>query len=472
MHRADFRALVNQRETMNEWDSVRDKIKSLEKSFIKTHRAEKSNQETATVANFWKNRYEEEKKMWSQLLANKEKEQSDIREKVTKDADEIHSFGNKLTELEQRLHSEKQLWDELSKIKHLESSLEKKEIHWEEKLALLKQDSDSLKNKILKGELLTERETKQKKEIEVQRKKIEEENEILKQRIDDFTREEQKKIVDLDLEKKYLKKQLDELRSVQKDGKVKSDQLENELSLKIEERNSQLARLEEREKDHLRSFENMTAAFAHKIKNHLGITSGILQSCLQQFNIEQELKSQISFINQNSKDMFLTVEEFFQMAKLAEVNLKPIHLNSLIEDSLELLEKIAQNKKVKITRKLTDRLPYLKMDKVLMSEAISHILENAVASCSEGGTVTIQTIADEKAGTLQIIFSDTGHGIPERLLNRVTNLYFTTEKGKRGLGLTLAKRAVDLHQGTLSISSIEKEGTTVTFQFLLPKEPS
>jgi two-component system, sporulation sensor kinase D len=69
-----------------------------------------------------------------------------------------------------------------------------------------------------------------------------------------------------------------------------------------------------------------------------------------------------------------------------------------------------------------------------------------------------------------IEIADKGPGIVQSHLRKIFQPYFTTKKGRKGLGLCTAKRAVSLHHGSLSIASVQERGTTVTLR--LPQQES
>jgi signal transduction histidine kinase len=103
-------------------------------------------------------------------------------------------------------------------------------------------------------------------------------------------------------------------------------------------------------------------------------------------------------------------------------------------------------------------------------EAVANLLFNAVKYTPEGGTITIET--QTQAGAVVIEISDTGIGIPHDEQARVFEEFYRASNARRvehdgdGLGLSLVKRVVELHGGTISFSSELGRGTT--FRILLP----
>jgi signal transduction histidine kinase len=85
----------------------------------------------------------------------------------------------------------------------------------------------------------------------------------------------------------------------------------------------------------------------------------------------------------------------------------------------------------------------------------------------QGGQFTVTTVCDTVKGVISLRISDTGSGITENHIKKVFQPYFSSKKNHKGLGLTIAKRIIDLHRGTLAINSAKGQGTTVSINLFL-----
>lgn len=101
-----------------------------------------------------------------------------------------------------------------------------------------------------------------------------------------------------------------------------------------------------------------------------------------------------------------------------------------------------------------------------------NILLNAADAMPAGGTLTISSLLVPQDSFVQVQFSDTGYGIPEKNLSRIFDPFFTTKADKKGTGLGLAVSygIVDRHRGRIEVQSEEGRGTTFTIK--LPLEAS
>jgi hypothetical protein len=107
-------------------------------------------------------------------------------------------------------------------------------------------------------------------------------------------------------------------------------------------------------------------------------------------------------------------------------------------------------------------------DPYLLETALGYILQNSLEAIRGGGNVEVGVclMPDTQRGTARIYVRDNGCGIAARELEQVMLPFFSTKKGHDGLGLTVASRYVELHGGTLRISSREGIGTEA--EILLP----
>jgi two-component system sensor histidine kinase HydH len=100
-------------------------------------------------------------------------------------------------------------------------------------------------------------------------------------------------------------------------------------------------------------------------------------------------------------------------------------------------------------------------DEMLLEQALTSVLTNAIEAMPHGGTLRITVGPDGGKKSVRIEIADSGRGIPEELLKRVTESYFTTKARGLGLGLVLAKGIIERFQGKIEITSTRDVGTHV-----------
>jgi signal transduction histidine kinase len=118
--------------------------------------------------------------------------------------------------------------------------------------------------------------------------------------------------------------------------------------------------------------------------------------------------------------------------------------------------------RVRIDVDVPASLPMVLVDRVLLARAITNMMENALHAMPGGGTLTIRAAAGPS--TIRLSVADTGSGMDPEALRRIFEPYFSTKATGTGLGLTIAKRNVELQGGQILVESSPGKGTTVTIE--------
>ncbi|OGR82937.1 MAG: hypothetical protein A2636_03950 [Elusimicrobia bacterium RIFCSPHIGHO2_01_FULL_64_10] len=455
---------------MDDWDNVRNRIKELENSFLRSDSEVRSTLDSVSVADFWKRRYEEEKLSWEDALAAKEKEQGRIQSKFLEDEQNIREMSFKLKELEQRMASERALWEERSKVGRLEAELEKKKVEWDDKTLLFRDEIERLRSAVRSAQPAppTAKPAPAPPSADATRL-LEEERQAFRRQIEAITQEGQKKIQALESERQALDKQIKSLESFSREGKEKSATLEQEMALLVEERSRKLSQIEEREKEHFRTFEDMARGFAHKIRVTMGVVSGSLNSCLSDPEAGDAQKARLSATGESAREVLTLIEDFLALAETPDAALMPCDPNRIAAAALGGAEDAAKAAGARLEKSLAENLNPIQADEALLTGALKQLILNAVEASPGGSAVIVATEGDPDSGSVRFKIADSGPGIAEDMVRKAFQPFFTTKKKRKGLGLTIAKRAVDLHHGTLTVTSAPGKGTLITVEIFLPR---
>jgi signal transduction histidine kinase len=109
-------------------------------------------------------------------------------------------------------------------------------------------------------------------------------------------------------------------------------------------------------------------------------------------------------------------------------------------------------------------------DADLLYRALVNLLANALQSMPSGGTLRIRTLLKESKGKpsqVELRIRDTGQGIPEELLKKIFNPFFTTREKGTGLGLAIVRSIIDSHGGEIEVRSNEGKGTVMIIRLPL-----
>ena len=185
----------------------------------------------------------------------------------------------------------------------------------------------------------------------------------------------------------------------------------------------------------------------------------VLQECLDNIQKQVEVLRQIAF-------------EFSTYARLPHLQPEPVPVGELLDEALGPYAAAAPAG-VQVRRDVPSGLPRILVDRAIMVRALVNLIENSLQAMPQGGALLVSARpAGGPSGEARVAIEvrDTGCGIPEALLPRLFEPYFSTKSGGTGLGLGLARRAVEEHGGTIEVRSREGSGTVVTLA--LPAAPA
>jgi len=218
-----------------------------------------------------------------------------------------------------------------------------------------------------------------------------------------------------------------------------------------------------REAEHLSGIGQLSRSIAHEIRNPLNFISLSVDHIKEKYRPadnkdSEKFESLISSIKQEIQRLNKLVEDFLDYGRPLRLNLQETDIGKLLEDVIEIIWAKAEAEKINIIKDY-DLLPTLNIDHDLVKTCIFNVILNAFQSMPDGGTLSIKT--ERTDGTLSILVSDTGIGIPADDLSKVFDPYFTTKKNGLGLGLAMTKRVVEEHGGKVDIQSFEGKGSKV-----------
>jgi signal transduction histidine kinase len=116
---------------------------------------------------------------------------------------------------------------------------------------------------------------------------------------------------------------------------------------------------------------------------------------------------------------------------------------------------------VTLTVDVPPDLPDLAIDRSLVGRAVTNMIENALHAMPRGGDLHVSAGLTGGGQIVHLLIRDTGVGMDPAALGRIFEPYFSTKAVGTGLGLTIAKRNIELHGGSISVESEPGRGTTV-----------
>ena len=179
----------------------------------------------------------------------------------------------------------------------------------------------------------------------------------------------------------------------------------------------------------------------------------------------------IQMVTEQNERLSKLVRTLLDMSELQTVSRNDrIELHSLIEEVLTDLEPLAQEKKVELIQKSqgagakADEELFLTGSDILIYRMLYNLVENAIKYNRENGSVTVSAI--RKKNEVVLTVSDTGNGIDEAFREQIFEPFFRVDKSRSrelggvGLGLSMVREVVRVHDGTIEVYTNKHSGTT------------
>ena len=231
---------------------------------------------------------------------------------------------------------------------------------------------------------------------------------------------------------------------------------------------------EMKRKEWLASLGEMSAGMAHEIRNPLGALAGAMQMLRGDLKTDDTNQRLMDIAIREAARLDTIITEFLQYARPPALNLAEFDLNKVLAETLDLVEHEARARpNITIVTSLAAEPLIGQVDQNQMKQVFWNLAINAFDAMPQGGQLEIATrqreigAAGRKANVAEVVFRDTGEGIPKKNLDKIFLPFFTTKTHGSGLGLAAVHRIVDLHGGWIKVDSREQEGTQ--FVVCLPR---
>ncbi len=210
----------------------------------------------------------------------------------------------------------------------------------------------------------------------------------------------------------------------------------------------------------------MARKVAHEIKNPLTPIQLSAEHLLNVYNDKSEnfddaLKESTSYIINEVENLRRIAHEFLETSKDIEQQKDILNLQDIIKETIDPYKKIL-TERIRIKEHVSGQNFRFFGDKVKIKIALRNIFTNAIEAIQKKGVISISLSSQNKK--LKLVIQDTGPGIDEDMLNRIFEPYFSTKDVGTGLGLPIAKKIIEDHDGSIEASSKENKGITITIR--------
>ena len=224
--------------------------------------------------------------------------------------------------------------------------------------------------------------------------------------------------------------------------------------------------------DAFSSLQEFNGNAAHEFRTPLAMMQAQLELYeeMPHPDMDAETAELLAMLKEQTERLSKLVKTLLEMSEMNTIErADAVELTALIEEVLADLSPMAEKRQISLLQEATGEV-LLQGSDILLYRLLFNLVENAIRYNKEGGAVRVS--AEERADMVEILVQDTGSGIPEADRETIFQPFFRVDKSRSrayggvGLGLTLVRKIVELHGGTIRIAESGEGGTT--FAVCLP----
>jgi signal transduction histidine kinase len=232
------------------------------------------------------------------------------------------------------------------------------------------------------------------------------------------------------------------------------------LEEKVEERTRQLKDAHEQliKSERLAAIGQVAAMVGHDLRNPLTGIKGAAYYLKAKLGpkMDEKAREMLELIEKDVEHSNEIITDLMEYTKEIRLELTETTPKAIVREALVLVE-VPKNVQV---LDLTQSKPRIEMDLEKVKRVVCNLAKNAVDAMPSGGKLTIASY--ESNDNVEIAFADTGIGMTKEVVEKIWTPFFTTKAKGMGLGLSICKRIIEAHEGSISVESTVGEGTTFT----------
>ncbi len=216
----------------------------------------------------------------------------------------------------------------------------------------------------------------------------------------------------------------------------------------------------------------LTSGVGHEVKNPINAIVVHLELLREKLaRRDSSAERHVDVIQNEIRRLDRVVQTLIDFSRPVELDLAMHDLRSIVSSVLTLAEPDLEQRSVYVRSTMPAAPVYVRVDADMIQQALLNVLLNGAQAMAEGGELYVELRQNAHEASLRI--RDQGCGIPQEILGRIFNLYFTTKRDGTGIGLAMTYRILQLHNGSVQVESQMDVGTQFTLRLPIfaPAEP-
>ncbi len=211
------------------------------------------------------------------------------------------------------------------------------------------------------------------------------------------------------------------------------------------------------EDQQMKVLSSVSSVMARELRNPLSNLKMSFYSLARNFTSGVMAQQDLEQMDRSIKNMEKTISFLLNLSRNQSLHLEQLDVNELLDEVLEALRPIMDPDIVVV--KDYAPLPKMYLDREKMHTVFGNIIENALDAMPGGGR--LRFITTENQGHVYVILEDSGMGVKKEIRNSIFDPFVSAKPNGVGLGLTVCKKIVELHGGTIKVRSNVGKGTAV-----------
>jgi len=223
------------------------------------------------------------------------------------------------------------------------------------------------------------------------------------------------------------------------------------------------------------------AMLGHELRNPLAPIRNAVQVLKTQIAANPTLDWCSKIIDRQVSHMALLLDDLLDVARIMQdkivLKMDRFDFSEIFDNAIETVHPLIESRKQELAVSRPDRPMWVEGDRVRLTQALFNLLNNAAKYTDEGGKIVLKMV--QEAGDLVITVQDNGSGIAPEILPHIFEVFTQADsslarsQGGLGLGLTLTRRLIEMHGGTVSASSAgDRQGSEFVIRLPLFNAPS